>query len=292
MRKAVALFLVVIISAMLFSCSAFSFNFPITQLTHQTTTTTRPNTASGTVTYIETNYSAYPDYESPSYSLTVEEYNDVLIASRDLIRRANIQVTATLYEEQTIIPWGSSTSIKALSRGSGVIFTEDDSYYYAITNHHVIDNEGYYAKYEVKTFEDSGFVDAFLVADDPALDLAVIKFAKNGQEDIRIIDYETRAYTKFRPGELVLAVGNPLSLENNVTYGEFINMEAIEEYDYKIIYHSAMINEGSSGGALVDVDGKLLGINTWGSEDTDEESFAVPIHIIYMFLVNNGLINT
>ncbi|MCK7488389.1 MAG: serine protease [Bacillus subtilis] len=67
-------------------------------------------------------------------------------------------------------------------------------------------------------------------------------------------------------------------------------MTLIENVDFKVIYHTATIHEGSSGGALLDVDGNLLGINTWGSQNSDEDSFAVPVHIIYMFLVNHDLL--
>jgi S1-C subfamily serine protease len=67
-------------------------------------------------------------------------------------------------------------------------------------------------------------------------------------------------------------------------------MESISNADFQIIYHTAAIHEGSSGGALVDVDGNLLGLNTWGLDTSDEYSFAVPNYIIYMFLINNGVI--
>ncbi|MBN2503711.1 MAG: trypsin-like peptidase domain-containing protein [Bacilli bacterium] len=292
MRKAIALFSIFLVTLVLVSCSSFTFPFSITQLSYYTTTTTtRPNTADGTVTYIESNYDQYVAYDSPSYDLTIDAYNEQLIASRDLIRRSNIQISTTLYDEQNLIPWADSTIIRGVSQGSGVIFMEDELYYYALTNEHVIDDEGYFARYEVKTFSDTAFVSASVVASDAELDLAVIKFDKGSREEIHLIDYDTRAYTSFRSGELVLAVGNPLSLENNVTFGEFINMEAIEDYAYMIIYHNATINEGSSGGALVDIDANLIGLNTWGVEETDEQAFAVPIHIIYMFLVNNGIIN-
>ncbi|HRY78506.1 MAG TPA: trypsin-like serine protease, partial [Candidatus Izemoplasmatales bacterium] len=55
-----------------------------------------------------------------------------------------------------------------------------------------------------------------------------------------------------------------------------------------VIQHSATIDNGSSGGALVDVDGILVGINTWGSETDPLKSFAIPIYLVYVFLYNNG----
>jgi len=172
-----------------------------------------------------------------------------------------------------------------------VIYMEDETFYYALTNFHVVDDEGHLVEYEIKTFEDTDFSLAQLVAYNEDLDLAVIKFSKNNRTEVHLINIEERVYTKFTPGEFVLAVGNPLSLENNVTFGEFQNLETIANYEYKAIFHNATINEGSSGGALTDIDANLLGINTWGVEETDEYSFAIPNYIVYMFLVNEGLVN-
>ncbi len=291
-KKRLLALTIFLFSIFIVGCSSFSFPFTFTQV-HLTTTvpTTRPNTATGTVTFIEDDYSEYLEYRSISYDLTIEQYNDLLITSRDLIRRSNIQISSTLYEVRDTIPWGTTTTIVGLSRGSGVIFLEDDTYYYALTNFHVVDDEGYLAEYEIKTFEDTDFSLAQIVTYNEELDLAVIKFSKNNRTEVHLINIEERVYTKFNPGELVLAVGNPLSLENNVTFGEYQNLETIENYQYKTIFHNATINEGSSGGALTDIDANLLGINTWGVVETDEYSFAIPNYIVYMFLVNEGLVN-
>jgi len=282
---------IILFSIFFVGCSSFSFPFTFTQVPLTTMATTRPNTATGTVTFLETDYDVYSEYRSPSYDLTVEQYNDLLIASRDLIRRSNIQISSTLYEVRDTLPWGTTTTIVGLSKGSGVIYMEDETFYYALTNFHVVDDEGHLVEYEIKTFEDTDFSLAQLVAYNEDLDLAVIKFSKNNRTEVHLINIEERVYTKFTPGEFVLAVGNPLSLENNVTFGEFQNLETIANYEYKAIFHNATINEGSSGGALTDIDANLLGINTWGVEETDEYSFAIPNYIVYMFLVNEGLVN-
>ncbi len=291
MKKRYLTLTIILFSIFFVGCSSFSFPFTFTQVPLTTMATTRPNTATGTVTFLETDYDVYSEYRSPSYDLTVEQYNDLLIASRDLIRRSNIQISSTLYEVRDTLPWGTTTTIVGLSKGSGVIYMEDETFYYALTNFHVVDDEGHLVEYEIKTFEDTDFSLAQLVAYNEDLDLAVIKFSKNNRTEVHLINIEERVYTKFTPGEFVLAVGNPLSLENNVTFGEFQNLETIANYEYKAIFHNATINEGSSGGALTDIDANLLGINTWGVEETDEYSFAIPNYIVYMFLVNEGLVN-
>ena len=106
-----------------------------------------------------------------------------------------------------------------------------------------------------------------------------------------IINIFNRLYYQFNPGEIVLAIGNPSSLENNVTFGEFKSMQNLEDVSFRVIYHDASISNGSSGGALVDIDGNLLGINTWGIEDSEDFSFAIPNYIIYLFLINNGILD-
>lgn len=294
MRKRFLTLAIIFISLFFVGCSSFTFPFTFTQVqltSVVTTTTSIPYSATGTVTYLEAEYNSFPVYRSESYDLSVEEYNALLIVSRDLIRRSNIQISTTLYEVRDVMPWGTATSIVALSKGSGFIFMEDETHYFALTNYHVVDADDYDAEYKIKTFEDTEFSLADLVAFSEPLDLAVIKFAKDDRTEVHLINIDERVYTKFTPGELVLAVGNPLSLENNVTFGEFNSLEWILYYDYRTIFHSATINEGSSGGALTDVDANLLGINTWGVEETDEYSFAVPNYIIYMFLINEGLVN-
>jgi len=146
------------------------------------------------------------------------------------------------------------------------------------------------ATYDVTTFEGTSSVDATLIAANEDLDLAVVRILKAGITNVEILDLTTRIYRKFNPGELVLAVGNPLSVVNNVTFGEYLSLESINNAEFLVIYHTATIHEGSSGGALVDIDGNFLGINTWGSVDADDQAFAVPNYIVYMFLVNSGLL--
>ena len=84
--------------------------------------------------------------------------------------------------------------------------------------------------------------------------------------------------------EFVLAVGNPSGVKNIVTYGEITGYATIGNVDYEVIFHDALINPGNSGGALCDLDGNLLGINTWGTEDKDDENFAIPLSVINDFI--------
>lgn len=291
MKKKMMMIFVLFFGFILSGCSLFTLTFNFTSTS--TIYTTLPTTINGTISLGDVEYSDFFLYHSDSYDITeIDQYNDLLLSTRDVIRRSNILVTTTVYEYTKQYPWSTTTvlSIQGVSQGSGFIFLEDDDFYYALTNYHVVDGEGDSITFEVKAFEDEGNFTAELVAFDMTFDLAVLKFAKENRTDIHVFDVTSRMFTKFNVGELVLAVGNPLSLENNVTFGEFKAMETISNAEFKVIYHDAPIHEGSSGGALVDIDGNLMGINTWGLTTSDEYSFAIPNYIIYMFLINYGIL--
>lgn len=257
-------------------------------------TTTRPVPVNGTLTFDDAAYNQFAFYTSPTYGLDdIHAYNDVLFQTQNHIRHANIDVRTTLTEERYPAPWSNQkvTVEVGTSNGSGFVFMADDTSYYAITNYHVINPKTYTPIYEIKAYGDDAYHTAEVIAYDSNLDLAVVAFEKGHRTSVELLDIETRLYTRFEVGEMVLAVGNPLSLENNVTFGEIISLRSIDNVDYKVIYHNAMIKEGSSGGALVDVDGHLLGVNAWGVDSTDVYSFAIPNYIVYMFLVNQGVLD-
>ncbi len=192
----------------------------------------------GTITFVESDYYAYPYYSSPNYQLdNVDAYNDIILATRDLIRRANIQVRATVYRTGVVFPGVTQTIIESASSGSGVVFKVTETDYYALTNYHVVDPGAYSAEYEILTFGETVSVTGELVAYDADLDLAVLKFTRAGQDQVTVLDITTRLYTRFTPGELVFAVGNPLSVDNNVTFGEFRNLESIANSPFKVIFN-------------------------------------------------------
>ncbi|MGD9963823.1 MAG: S1C family serine protease [Candidatus Izemoplasmatales bacterium] len=269
-------------------CSYFNIPFLVTTTENQTISL--PTKINGTITFEDSDYENLEIFNSPTYDIEdISLYNERLFATKEFIRHANIVVNLVIYTQT--YPWALETNRELISSGSGFIFLEDDDYYYAITNFHVIDSEFTNKKAEIKAFGDEHFSSAEIVSFDPDLDLAVLKFAKLDREDISVIDIYQRLYYQFNPNELVMAVGNPSSLENNVTFGEFKSMETLKDVDYLVIYHDATISNGSSGGALVDVDGNFLGVNTWGLEDSDEFSFAIPNYIVYTFLINNGILD-
>lgn len=256
-------------------------------------TTTLLTLVNGTIDIDYEDYQNYPIYHSDTYDLTdVDDYNDVLFETQSYIKHATVKVLTTLWIPRSN-PFNTDTSQYTVGTvtGSGFVFLEEDGYYYFATNYHVIDPSEYNVYYKVMVFEDTTkFYDAELIAADSSLDLAVLRFEKGDFEEITILNIYERLFYQYVPGELVLTSGNPKSILFNVTFGEFLAMEDIGNVDFTVIYHNAQIYEGSSGGALVDIDGNLLGINSWGIETAEAYSYAIPNYIFYNFLINNGIL--
>lgn len=235
--------------------------------------------------YDYSEFNQLPIYIAEAYSLDdIDSYNQVLLDTKAHIIKATIAI-------RTTISIGLSEDVIS---GSGFIFKEDQTHYYAATNHHVIDSEngsvGFAsAEYEIKANGDSTYTEAEVIVSSEDLDLAVIKFPKNDRTDIELINIDQRLAYRLKADELVFAVGNPLRFYNNISIGKYEGITLIENVDFIVIQHSAEIDEGSSGGALVDVNGNLLGVNTWGLEDGNM-SFAIPSFVLYNFLVSNNII--
>jgi Do/DeqQ family serine protease len=171
--------------------------------------------------------------------------------------------------------WGGISP--GTSTGSGVIISSDG---YIVTNHHVIEGAG---TIEV-TLNDNRTYDAKLIGKDPSTDLALIKINKT---DLPYVNFGNSDSTRI--GEWVLAVGNPFNLTSTVTAG-IISAKGrninILEGNYKIesfIQTDAVVNPGNSGGALVNTNGELIGINTaiiTQSGSYEGYSFAVPSNLV------------
>lgn len=161
--------------------------------------------------------------------------------------------------------------------GSGVIITEDG---YIVTNNHVIEGSD---KVYV-TLNDKREFAAKVIGSDPSTDLALLKIDGDSFHYIRYGDSDS-----LMVGEWVLAVGNPFNLTSTVTAGivsaKGKNIGIIQD-QYRMesfIQTDAAVNRGNSGGALVDIRGNLVGINTAiisPSGGYAGISFAVPVAIV------------
>lgn len=181
--------------------------------------------------------------------------------------------------------WGQS-SLQERATGSGVIIGSDG---YIVTNYHVIEN----AEELVVTLGSGEEFTATIIGADPPTDLAVIKIDKTGLPAAEFANSE-----KLRAGEPAIAIGNPLGLDfqQSVTLGVVSARErsiTIQGQKFTFIQTDAAINDGNSGGALVNINGKLIGINTAKIKITGVEGmgFAIPSNTVREIaedLIENG----
>ncbi len=215
------------------------------------------------------------DFESEEYAL-----EDSMLESRSLLRRANVGVNVEYKED------GVFFDRQAESQGSGVIFLKDTTHYYALTNFHVIDPGDYdttLVNVIPSMVEDE--IEAEVITMDPSRDLALLKF-EIGSFDLGVIEIVDNP--ELERNQMLLAVGNPSAVNSIVTYGQYLGMVETGDVDFDVIYHSALIYPGNSGGALTNIEGQLIGINTWGVEGEEEKSLAVPLEEILAFLRESG----
>ncbi len=159
--------------------------------------------------------------------------------------------------------------------GSGVIISQDG---YIVTNNHVIDNAD---KIEVVLDDKRTFI-ADVIGTDPTTDLALLKV---GENDLPFVNFGKS--DDIQIGEWVLAVGNPFNLTSTVTAGivsaKARNINIIQDKNglgiESFIQTDAAVNPGNSGGALVNLKGDLIGINTAIQSQTGSfagYAFAIP----------------
>ena len=170
--------------------------------------------------------------------------------------------------------------------GSGVIISSDG---YIVTNNHVIDN----ADIVTIVLNDNRSYQADVIGSDPTTDLALVKI---DEIDLPFVEFGNMEDVEV--GEWVLAVGNPFNLSSTVTAGivsatgRSINILREQAAVESFIQTDAAINPGNSGGALVNTQGKLIGINTAIASPTGSYSgygFAVPVDLTKK--VVNDLLN-
>lgn len=173
--------------------------------------------------------------------------------------------------------WGPRRGRQGSSTGSGVILSADG---YIVTNNHVIKDadELSVTLYDNRTYK------AKVIGTDPSTDLGLIKIEAVGLPAMKLANSDA-----VRVGEWVLAVGNPFNLASTATAGiisaigrdlEIIKDQmAIESF----IQTDAAVNPGNSGGALVNLEGHLIGVNTAIASPTGTYAgyaFAVPANIV------------
>lgn len=233
----------------------------------------------------QTNHSTNPAIHQASYTQAVPQNAPDFTKAASKTVHAVVHIKTEFERRPTIYDFfydnRRGSPRRAVATGSGVIISEDG---YIVTNNHVVSKAD---RIEV-TLNDKRTYEAKIIGTDPSTDLALIK-----------IDETELSYLKYgnskelEVGEWVIAVGNPFNLTSTVTAGivsakaRDINIlgpatgrasSAIESF----IQTDAAVNKGNSGGALVNTEGELVGINAAIASNTGSYtgySFAIPVSI-------------
>lgn len=227
-------------------------------------------------------------------TVSLSDYSDTAIYSANKVLPSIVGITV----EYTVTSnFMQGMSQLAQAQGSGIIISKDG---YILTNNHIInstDSSTYYevskaTKVYVYLYNNSTPYEAKIIGTDEQTDLAVIKIEKDDLTPAELGDSNS-----VKIGEFAMAIGNPLGMQSSVTSGiiSAVNRTVTGENGttYKLIQTDAAINSGNSGGALVNSEGKVIGINTLKLSGTGIEGmgFAIPINDtidIYKQLIEHG----
>ena len=222
--------------------------------------------------------------------ISLSNYSNTAVyaANKILPSIVGIEVSFTA-TSNSFFGFGQPVTSTATATGSGIIISEDG---YIVTNNHVVSgsSSSSYSYYELSeatsvkvklnsnTYGDNAIFDAKIVGKDSQTDLAVLKIEKTGLTAAEFADSSQAVV-----GEFAMAVGSPLGLDTTVTTGiiSAVNREVVSDgTKYICIQTDAAINSGNSGGALVNSEGKVIGINTLKLSGNGVEGigFAIPIN--------------
>ena len=241
---------------------------------------------------LDSNTIVNPSSENSSSSgyvsqVSLENYSDTAVYAANKILPSIVGIKLEYTVNNTMLSmFGQPSASTATATGSGIIISEDG---YILTNNHVISSDSnnsnlYYqvseaSKLTVTLFNDDIEYPATIVGKDEETDLAVIKIDKTGLAKAEFADSDS-----IKVGEFAMAVGNPMGMDSTVTCGivSAVNREVTDSdgKTYTLIQTDAAINAGNSGGALVNSEGKVIGINTLKLEGEGIEGlgFAIPIN--------------
>ena len=247
--------------------------FPSTEAS--VSTSTNSSTTSGTVNTDLVSLSNYSD-------TAVYAANKILPSIVGITVTYNVTTSSPLF---SMFGQGQSSTSEATASGSGIIISDDG---YIVTNNHVVDSSSESTYYDisqatslkVSLYGDDTQYEAQIIGKDAQTDLAVLKIDKTGLTPAEFADSDT-----VKVGEFAMAVGNPLDLGTSITCGivSALNRK-VQDSDgkttYTCIQTDAAINSGNSGGALVNSQGQVIGINTLKVASTGVEGigFAIPIN--------------
>jgi serine protease Do len=201
---------------------------------------------------------------------------DLIVRAVELVKPAVVSIVSTIQEE-------GREGTRGIGIGSGVLFRKDGDKAYIVTNNHVVQSA---ASVEV-ILADGERRKAKVKGKDLITDLAVIEIPSSGIK----VYAEFGDSNNLKAGQTAIAIGSPLGLRfaQTTTVGVIssphqripISFAGDGNYDWEmdVIQTDAAINQGNSGGALVNLEGKVIGINSMKVAETGVEGlgFAIPI---------------
>ena len=230
---------------------------------------------------------------SPAAEAKLLSLNELSVKLEELVNRirpAVVQIYSTGYVTADDTDSGNASALltKQRSTGSGIIMSTDG---YIVTNAHVVKSA---RRIQVRLSEvrrlpggrgvsiepEAKLLEAKLVGLDRDIDVAVIKIDRTGLQHLAFGDSDG-----VRQGELAMAFGNPLGLDGSVSMG-IVSSTARELHPDDLVAYiqtDAPINPGNSGGPLIDVEGRVIGINTLilsQSGGSEGLGFAIPSNIV------------
>ncbi len=218
------------------------------------------------------------------FNSTIILGNDIPPLQKEIFGARNKVMPALVHIQPVVTDFRTGKMVKQSVVGSGVIFHADG---YVVTNYHVAGK----ADRIICTLGDKEQVKAELVGGDPSTDVAIIKLdlsEYNGKLNVAEFgDSDT-----LQVGQYVLAMGSPLALSRSVSCGVISTTDRYFPGETRLpsgertgIYNNwiqtdAAINPGNSGGPLVDLDGKVIGINSRATMFANNIGFAIPVNIV------------
>ena len=213
----------------------------------------------------------------PANDREVEEF-------KEFILHAEYPIPFAMTIPQVFNKWDGSLVVvlsidkrgEIMAQGSGFIISPDGV---VATNYHVIESAH---EVYIRLTNGKNYQDTTLIAGYPDYDIAILKI-----EEAETFDHVFLGDSdEVQIGEQVLAIGSPLGLENTISDGIISGKRDIG--DITLLQITAPISSGSSGGALINIKGEIIGITSIGSRwDAQNLNFAIPINALKDLIINN-----
>ncbi len=218
------------------------------------------------------------------FTLTVSASADDVSIQEKIFSARDKVMTALVHIQPVIKNYATGEMEKQAVVGSGIIIHEDG---YVVTNYHVAGK----ATRIICTLADKEIVTATYIGGDPMTDISVIKLdLSNYKNKINVAEFGNS--DSVQVGQYVMALGSPLSLSRSLSFGVISTKDRYFSANFRLpsgertgrynlwLQTDAAINPGNSGGPLVDLQGKIIGINSRAQTFANNIGFAIPINVV------------